>query len=392
MKILMILENSFNPDVRVEKEIRALSAGGHEVTLACSSIESSDQIVDLEYAKILKKKMPKYIYKLSTVSLLFPFYFNFWRKYLKKIFNDDKFNAIHLHDLPLSKVAFEYSQMFKIPLIIDLHENRPEIMKLYQHVRKFPGKLLISIKQWQKYQQKYIHLADNIILTTEEAKEYYIQNYSLEVENISVIPNYVELEVIRKLKIDRNIIKKYEDKFTIVYFGDTGVRRGTSTIIQTANLLRKYEDIHFILIGKSKDDQLLTKALSNYKLQNVELLGWLPIEKAISYIAAAKTGICPFLRNIHHDTTYANKMFQYMAFGKPVIVSDCIAQKKLVLEQNFGLVFKANNAKELAKAVLNLRSGNDYHRLSQNSLKAIETKFNWNASAQQLNMFYQELR
>ena len=35
MKILMILETEFPPDVRVENEMLALSEAGHEVHLAC---------------------------------------------------------------------------------------------------------------------------------------------------------------------------------------------------------------------------------------------------------------------------------------------------------------------------------------------------------------------
>jgi len=37
MKILMILESEFPPDVRVENEIVALTEAGHEVHLACST-------------------------------------------------------------------------------------------------------------------------------------------------------------------------------------------------------------------------------------------------------------------------------------------------------------------------------------------------------------------
>ena len=37
MKILMILESEFPPDVRVENEMLALTEAGHEVHLACST-------------------------------------------------------------------------------------------------------------------------------------------------------------------------------------------------------------------------------------------------------------------------------------------------------------------------------------------------------------------
>lgn len=98
MRILMILENTFPPDIRVEKEIKSLIAAGHEIVLACSSPASKDEAKDWNSATIIRKKMPRFIYKSSVGCLQFQFYFNYWRKYLKFVFKKYKFDAIHLHD------------------------------------------------------------------------------------------------------------------------------------------------------------------------------------------------------------------------------------------------------------------------------------------------------
>ena len=37
-----------------------------------------------------------------------------------------------------------------LPTVLDLHENRPEIMRFYPHMQKLRGKLLISIDKWIK--------------------------------------------------------------------------------------------------------------------------------------------------------------------------------------------------------------------------------------------------
>ena len=42
-----------------------------------------------------------------------------------------------------------------LPVTLDLHENRPEIMKFYKHVNSFLGKLLISPKKWKIAEEKY---------------------------------------------------------------------------------------------------------------------------------------------------------------------------------------------------------------------------------------------
>lgn len=387
----MILENTFPPDVRVEKEIKSLISAGHKIVLACSSSASKDEVEGWNGATIIRERMPLFIYKSSVGCLLFPFYFNYWRKFLKSIFNKYKFDAIHLHDLPLAKVAKEFSIKYKIPFVLDLHENRPEIMKLYDHVRTFPGNIIISIKRWNEYQKRYTKLADKLILITNEAKIDYLSKYDLNSQKIAVIPNFVDLEDINSISFDTEILNKYKERFVVVYFGDTGLRRGTATIIQAANLLKEHKDIHFLIIGKSREDRNLKRLISELDLSNIELMGWIPYNKAVSYIKASKIGLCPFLRNTHHDTTYANKMFQYMVFGKPIIVSDCTSQKNLIKKEECGSVFEAENADDLAERIIAMKQSPKYIELSDNSYYAVINKYNWKNAVEHLITLYREL-
>lgn len=387
----MILENTFPTDVRVEKEIRSLINAGHEIVLACSSPASNDEVKDWNNATIIRKRMPRFIYKSSVGCLRFPFYFNYWREFLKFVFKQYKFDAIHLHDLPLSKVAKKFSTKYQIPFVLDLHENRPEIMKLYDHVRTFPGNVIISIKRWHKYQKRYTKLADKLILITNEAKNYYMNNYNVDPKKITVMSNFVDLEKINLIPFDNNILNKYKEKFVVVYFGDTGLRRGTATIIQAANLLKGHNDIHFLIIGKSREDRNLKRMIDKLDILNIELIGWVPFNKAVSYIKASKIGLCPFLRNTHHDTTYANKMFQYMAYGRPIIVSDCTSQKNLIEKEECGSVFEAENADDLAKKIIAMKQSPKYKEMSDNSYNAVINKYNWKNAAEQLITLYQEL-
>ena len=335
--------------------------------------------------------MPRFIYKSSVGCLRFPFYFNYWREFLKFVFKQYKFDAIHLHDLPLSKVAKKFSTKYQIPFVLDLHENRPEIMKLYDHVRTFPGNVIISIKRWHKYQKRYTKLADKLILITNEAKNYYMNNYNVDPKKITVMSNFVDLEKINLIPFDNNILNKYKEKFVVVYFGDTGLRRGTATIIQAANLLKGHNDIHFLIIGKSREDRNLKRMIDKLDILNIELIGWVPFNKAVSYIKASKIGLCPFLRNTHHDTTYANKMFQYMAYGRPIIVSDCTSQKNLIEKEECGSVFEAENADDLAKKIIAMKQSPKYKEMSDNSYNAVINKYNWKNAAEQLITLYQEL-
>ncbi|HPS63676.1 MAG TPA: hypothetical protein PLK82_11485, partial [Bacteroidales bacterium] len=59
-----------------------------------------------------------------------------------------------------------------------------------------------------------------------------------------------------------------------------------------------------------------------------------------SYICAADAGLSPILKSEQHDTTVANKMFQYSLFGKPILVSDCEPQVRIIRADKSGLVHR----------------------------------------------------
>jgi glycosyltransferase involved in cell wall biosynthesis len=391
MKILMVLENSFPPDERVENEIDILLKNGFQIVLVCTKRGGRSETEEKDGLMIIRIPLSRFIYKSGALALELPFYFNFWNKKLSEILTRTRFDAIHLHDLPLVKVCAGLASKFGLPLVCDYHENRPEIMKLYYHVQSFPGKWLISIDRWLKYQVKETQKADRLILVTDEAKDYYINNYGVNPNKIIVLPNYIVLDRFRKLILQTDSQPYDHNNFTVVYFGDTGLRRGILTILEAADKLRD-RNIRFVIIGTSREQTLLEKESAARKLENVIFTGWLAPSEAMKLIRSADAGICPFLRNIHHDTTYANKMFQYMAFGKPVIVSDCTAQANFIRKENCGLVFEAGNSDELCDRIIKLTSRIEYEPLSRNASACVTEKYNWENYGRRLIELYSGLQ
>ena len=390
MNILMVLENSFPPDERVENEIDILLKNGFQITLVCTKRVGKCETEEQGNLTIRRIPLSEFIYKSGAVALEFPFYFNFWQKQLSCILKQTRFDAIHLHDLPLVKVCSSLAAEFRVPLVCDYHENRPEIMKMYRHVQIFPGKWFISVSRWLKYQLKETQKSDRLILVTEEAKDYYVNNYGLDQRKIIVLPNYIALDRFRKL-IPETGLQPVENKdFTVVYFGDTGIRRGTLTILDAAEKL-KDKNIRFLVIGTSREQNLLVKKAVARNLDNVTFTGWVSPAEAMKLISMADAGVCPFLRNIHHDTTYANKMFQYMALGKPVIVSDCTAQANFVRTEMCGLIFKAGNADELCDRIISLTNQKEYNLLSRNAFACVKDKYNWETFGSRLIELYADL-
>jgi len=391
MNILMVLDEEFPPDGRVEREIHILQEAGYTVHLLCYSLSGKSGLEKVHGIDVFYVPISRMDYKFKALALLLPFYFRFWTKNLNQQLKNFSYDVIHFHDLNLAKVCIEEGKKSRIKVVGDYHENRPEIMKLYDHVRTFPGNVLISIIKWYDFQIRYSKMLDHLILVTREAKEYYIQHYGIRKEIITVIENFPELDQLLALPVDSSIVDKYKNKRMIVYFGDTGLRRGTDTIIEAANLLKQNSLYHFVIIGTSREQKKLVALKGKYGLDNIELTGEMPIEKAVSYFKAAKVGVCPFLRNIHHDTTYANKLFQYMAFGKPVVVSNCTSQVNVINESGCGLVHEAGNASDLVEKITTLENQDLYDQMSKIAGESVKINYNFDVSKQKLVNLYKKL-
>lgn len=396
MNIGMILDNRFPPDPRVENEAVSLIEEKHNVFLYC--IDYTQQLKKTEIINginVYRAKLPKHLYSLSALAYTIPYYHIVLFFSIKKFIKTYQIDALHIHDMQIARSVFWLNKFFKLPIILDLHENRPEIMKFYYHVNTPLGKLLISPNTWKKFEFKYIKKADYVITVTDEARDYYVANIPVTPKKFHSVPNTIREAFYTDYKIDKNVSEKYNDYFTLLYLGETGSRRGLLTAISALQyIIPEIPNIKILIVGKSKEDYLLTDFINEKKYhQYVELAGWQSFELFQSYIKAADIGICPIHKNIHHNTTYANKIFQYMALGKPIIVSDCISQQNLVNKYHCGLIFKDRDEKDFADKVIDLAKNKElYKTLSTNAEATIKNNMNWEITSKSLKKIYENER
>ena len=379
MKIGMILDAPFPIDPRVSNEASALISAGHEVYLFCLSYSKKfikKEVIDS--INIRRYYCSKLTYKFSALAYTFPYYkINMSRK-INNFLNSNSIDRIHIHDIQIASSVFK-ANLKSLPVTLDLHENRPEIMKFYKHVNSFLGKLLISPKKWKIAEEKFSKAANNIIVVTNAAKTELCNRIGLNKNKITVFPNTVRKSFYTDFDLDNNLVEKYRDNFVLLYLGNTSKRRGISTVINSLKVLKtQIPEIKFIVVGSSSYDNEL-KYLS--KINNVQNLisfeGWRNENSFQSYLSICDIGVSPLESNIHHDTTYANKIFQYMSFGCPMICSNVIAQKEIVEKYEVGELFSPGNSKEFTEKVISLYNNIDkINTYSLNSRSAIENHLN----------------
>lgn len=390
----MILDECFPPDPRVENEAVSLVKAGHQVFLFCLKYADDKQSENINGIEVKRYHSNKIEYKLSALAYTFPFYSFLMKRKIQHFLKEYKIEAIHVHDIRIADAVLKVNQVFKLPIILDLHENRPEIMKFYPHLSKFPGNVLISTKKWKKQEENFIRKATKVIVVTSESKQEIISRVKIEDSKIIDLPNTVRKEFFENDNVFPDIEKTYANKFVILYIGDTGIRRGLKTAIKaTKQLSTEIKNLKLVIVGKNSTDAVLKNLVTELGVTDfVDFLGWQDPKYFSSYILSSAICISPLHRNLHHDTTFANKIFQYMSFGKPLLVSDATAQKNIVENRKTGLVHKAEDVNDFTQKVLELYKNKDLRdEFGKNGLDFVRNDFSWEQRSKKLLHLYENL-
>ena len=129
------------------------------------------------------------------------------------------------------------------------------------------------------------------------------------------------------------------------------------------------DNYEYLLVSAHEDNLSKINDVQNF----ISFEGWKHENTFQSYLSICDIGISPLESNIHHDTTYANKIFQYMSFGCPMICSNVVAQKEIIEKYKVGELFSPGNVDEFTEKVISLYNDasktNSYNLNSKNAIK-----------------------
>lgn len=391
MRIGMILDAEYPNDARISNECESLIKAGHEIFLFCLSYNKSfirQEIIN--QINVRRYFCSKISYKLSALANDLSLYSNIMFSKIHDFALTNDVEVLHIHDIQIADASLEVARKLQIKTVLDLHENRPEIMKDYKHVNSFFGKLLISSKRWKKAEEKFVNQSHKVIVVTKEAKKEILTRCDKKNNEIIVYPNTVKQSFYKNKITNQEIKETYSNDFVMLYIGNTSKRRGLDTVLDSMNRIKKsVNNIKLIILGKSSYDNELKKKINKLKLDSVvDFIGWVDESDLYKYLLVSDVGISPLYSNLHHDTTYANKLFQYMSFGVPIVCSDSKAQANLINENNCGVIFKNKNVNDFTRVLLELiKNKTKLKTLSKNCQIAIDKLNNNQVSKDLINIY-----
>jgi glycosyltransferase involved in cell wall biosynthesis len=166
-------------------------------------------------------------------------------------------------------------------------------------------------------------------------------------------------------------------KFVAVYAGAHGISNDLGILIEAADLLRGDSRILFILVGDGKEKPNLVLQATEKNLDNILFLPPIPKSEMAEVLAASDCGIAILKPIPLYGTTYPNKVFDYMAAGRPVVLAIDGVIRKVVEDADAGLAVPPGNAAALADAVRNLAGDSARAReMGRKGRICVEREFN----------------
>lgn len=271
------------------------------------------------------------------------------------------------------------SKIRKRPLILEIRDLWPDSITAVEAVKKnVLIKLLIKVERW-------MYFSASKIVTLTNAFKHHIKEYGFSGEKIITITNGVDFQRIEIIEPEPLIFEK-NDRFILSYVGTFGLAHKLETVLEAALLLRDNQDIHFLLIGDGADRTHLEEMISEKSIKNVTLLPLQPKKLIPYYLDLSDVGLIMLKNNRLFKTVIPSKMFEYMGFSKPIIISVPEGEATGIIEDNScGVKVSPENPSELMNAILRFNMdrniGKEY---GERGYQAVSKNYNRDILAQKM--------
>jgi len=200
--------------------------------------------------------------------------------------------------------------------------------------------------------------ADRINVLTPAFRENIVARGLAPEDRIAFVPNGADLDLFAPGPRDNEVRRRngWGNSFVALYAGAHGKANCLRQLIDAADLLRE-EDVLLVSVGDGPERIELKEEAKRRGLSNLCFLGAVPKEEMPAYIQAADVGMAVLKKVETFKTVYPNKVFDYMACERPVLVAiDGVARRLVKEEAHAGLFAEPENAKEIAERILQLKA------------------------------------
>lgn len=285
----------------------------------------------------------------------------------------------HFHDPELLRVAAKLKRAGK-HVVFDSHEDTRKQIELKTYI---PSILRTTVaKIYGLLQDKIVKSIDGVIFPTLVDGKTPFDNTA---KRLIIVDNLPLLSEFKKVTLSQ------DPRYDICCTGSLTYDRGIKEMLEAAKQTQSTVCLAGNFSPSTFKDELLKKDLLE---NNVDFRGYCGRDDIIDILRHSRIVVS----NIHDVGQYSHienlptKVYEAMAMGIPVILSNFSYTSNLNNKINFAITVEPDNVKQLKDAIKYLKINNEARRiLGENGRKYIESKCNWELEVIKIMNMYHDI-
>jgi glycosyltransferase involved in cell wall biosynthesis len=378
-KILYISKDRHPSDIRTEKITESFKESGFDVTILCRW-HSQDSGDNYKGINIIRAGVGSFLLSQPVP------YNPIWRAAIKRTIKKIKPDLIIVREIMLALDAAKYAKKFNIPIIMDMAENYPVVMRGWDKYKKnFLIRYLVhDLKLPDKIEKASVGKMDVILTVCEEQNERLISQYNYPENKLEIVYNTPKKQWFHDVK--RGILLK---PTVFAYHGLINSERNLENLIYAFDIAWKSNNsIKLIIAGYGELEESLKKlAKSLESNENIIFKGKFAHGQIKNLYSEMDFGVLPYRLDEHINQTISNKYFDYMGAGKPMITSLAKPMIRMNEETLAGLPIDCDNIELLADTMLQFVNEANFELLvemSESALKSFQCHYSWDRDFERL--------
>ncbi len=380
-RVCLVRHWYYPQDNHLRRDAEALRANGWEVEVIClrNKGEKPREVIN----KVQVYRLPvehhrgkawRYIWEYSA------FFFLALAK-LALLSLRKRHRAIEVSNLPdILVFSSLVPKLLGARVILYMRERMPEGFALVFGLGE--GHPFIRFLRLQ--QRVCLAYADHIIVVSRMFREHF-QAEGAPGEKITVIENVPDDDVFHPLP---SATASSDGHFRLMTHSTLLERKGVQTLLRAVPLLLKeIPNLEVWVAGDGEYRPALEGLCQELGVADrVRFTGWLPFGDVPSLISRADVGIV----SMNYDAL-PNKLFEYLAMGKPVVASD-LEPFKAYVPEGAALYFRSGDEGDLARRVLELYRDPEKGASVAAQGQAVYEQYRWSITKQKYLAVFEQLR
>jgi glycosyltransferase involved in cell wall biosynthesis len=294
-----------------------------------------------------------------------------------RVMRRGKFDAVLLYGLPtVGLQAFFAARAFRIPIFFRSIDILNRLVPF--PVLRLPTRIL----------EAFIYRrVDAISCVTPHLKDY-VESYGVPPSRVEVLPSGVDTRLFSPGPRDASLLAQWgigPSDPVIFFMGTIYAFSGLDRVIREfGKVLAKHPRARLLIAGVGEDQERLERISSEAGVrEHVIFTGFQPYSVLPGLIRSSDLCINPFELNAITRDILPTKLFQYLACGKPVLMTELPGTLPFLKGAEDGVVYVSLD--DFAAATADLLS--DRARLDQlgrNALRVVQQDYDWQSIAHRL--------